>query len=313
MKDDTPTHGPEPAHNDESALATAYTRARPRLIRITYAVTGSHAEAEDVVSDCWIRLVHANNDEPVNDVEAWSTVVVARRALDTLRSARVRRETYVGPWLPEPWVDIAPPAPSDPADRVTLDDSVSFALLVMLETLTPAERTTWVLHDLFEMEFTEVARIVGRTPSAVRQLAARARRHVAAGTPRLEVDHATHEAVFEAFRHATAQGDIAALMRLLDPRVTLTSDGGGQIRAARRPVHGHDRVGRMLVGMFRQLHAGYRPIPVTVNGAPGLALLERGALDTVIALTLDRDRISRIDIIRAPEKLAHIREQFRGY
>jgi RNA polymerase sigma-70 factor (ECF subfamily) len=313
LTDNTQARGPEPADSDGSALATVYTRACPRLIRIAYAVLGSHAEAEDVVSDCWLRLVSANNTEPVNDVEAWATVVVARRALDTLRSARVRRETYVGPWLPEPRVDVAPPAHSDPADRVTLDDTVSFALLVVLETLTPAERTAWVLHDLFEMEFTDVARIVGRTPTAVRQLAARARRHVAAGTPRIEVDHATREAVFEAFRRATEQGDIAALVKLLDPSVRLTTDGGGQIRAARRPVHGADRVARMVVGLAHQMHAGHRPIPVMVNGAPGLALLERGELDLVIALTLERDRICRIDIIRAPGKLAHIREQFRGY
>ena len=313
MHDDAAAPRREQTERDESALAAAYTRARPRLGRIAYAVTGSQAEAEDVVSECWLRLVAANATETVNDVEAWSTVVVARRALDTLRSARVRRESSVGPWLPEPGVDVVPSAFSDPADRVTLDDSVSFALMVVLETLTPAERTAWVLHDLFDIEFTEVAGIVGRTPAAVRQLAARARRHVAAGTPRIEVDHAAHAAVVESFHRATQEGDISALMTVLDPDVTLTGDGGGQIRAARRPVHGADPVARMVVGLSHQRHVEHRPVPVMVNGAPGLAILERDELDLVIALSLERDRICRVDIIRAPEKLARIREQFRGY
>jgi len=290
---------------DEAELAGAYTRARSRLVRIAYAVTGSHAEAEDVVSDCWLRLVAADADTPVKDVEAWGTVVVARRALDILRSARVRRETYVGPWLPEPWVDS--PVPGDPADRVTLDDRVSFALMVMLETLSPPERTAWVLHDLFDMQFSEVARVVGRSPASVRQLAARARKRVAAGTPRLQVDRVTHEAVVAAFRCASIGGDLPTLMTVLDPDVRLTSDGGGQVRAARRPVHGADRVARMLIGLARLLKADHQPSQVMVNGAPGLAALEGNECDFVVSLTLERDRISRVDIIRALDKLAFLR------
>jgi RNA polymerase sigma-70 factor (ECF subfamily) len=289
---------------DAAELAGAYTRARPRLVRIAYAVTGSHAEAEDVVSDCWLRLVTADADTPVKDVEAWGTVVVARRALDTLRSARVRRETYVGPWLPEPWVDS--PAPADPAERVTLDDHVSFALLVMLETLSPPERTAWVLHDLFDMQFTEVARVVGRTPAAVRQLAARARKRVAAGTPRLHIDRDTHHKVVTAFRGASLGGDLPTLMAMLDPDVRLTSDGGGQVRAARRPVHGAARVARMLVGLARLLTTDHHPHPVLVNGAPGLAVLNGDDCDVVISLTLEGNRITRIDMIRAPDKLPRL-------
>jgi RNA polymerase sigma-70 factor, ECF subfamily len=289
------------AVHNETALAARYLDARPRLLRVAYAVTGSLAEAEDVVSDCWLRLAAAHRQEPIDDVEAWATVVVARRALDTLRTARTRRETYIGPWLPEPWLDA--PAGTDPADRVTLDDSVSFALLVVLEVLSPAERTAWVLHDLFGMEFTEVAKAVGRTPAAVRQLAVRARKHVSAGVPRVKVDQATHEAVVTAFRHATAAGDIPALTAVLDPNVTLTSDGGGQVRAARRPVCGADRVARMLTGLFNELGDAQRPAPVLVNGAPGLAVLNGGALDFVLSLTLDGGHIRRVDIVRAPDKL----------
>ncbi|HEU5108898.1 MAG TPA: sigma-70 family RNA polymerase sigma factor, partial [Micromonosporaceae bacterium] len=165
-------------------LSAGFAAARTHLVRVAYAILGSVSEAEDVVSECWFKLVRADQHGRVQDVEAWATVVVARAAMDVLRSARVRRETYTGPWLPEP---VLTPL-SDPADRVTLDESVSFALLVVLESLTPAERTAWVLHDLFGMPFPEVADAVGRTPDAVRQLASRARRHVTAGTPRLDVD-----------------------------------------------------------------------------------------------------------------------------
>jgi len=153
-------------------LAAAFSQARPRLVRVAYAIIGSHSEAEDVVADCWFRLVAADNDEPVRDVEAWAVVAVSRMALDVLRSARVRRERYVGPWLPEPVVEAA-----DPADKVTLADEVGYAMLVVMETLSPAERTAFVLHDLFGVTFDEVAAIVGRAPAAVRQLASRARRH----------------------------------------------------------------------------------------------------------------------------------------
>ena len=217
-------------------LAAAYSAIRPRLVGIAYAVLGTRAEAEDVVSDCWLRLAEADAREPVRDVEGWAVLAVSRRALDVLRSARVRRESYVGPWLPEPIVD-------DLADRVSLDERVSFALMVVLETLTPAERTAWVLHELFGMPFPEIARVVGRSPAAVRQLASRARAHVAAGAPRLDVDAADHRRTVDAFLAATEGGDLAGLLAVLDPDVVLTSDGGGIATAARRPVLGADRVG----------------------------------------------------------------------
>jgi RNA polymerase sigma-70 factor (ECF subfamily) len=140
-------------------------QARPRLVRVAYAIIGSHSEAEDVVADCWFRLAAADHDEPVRDVEAWAVVAVSRMALDVLRSARVRRERYVGPWLPEPLVASPGQMAADPADQVTLDDEVSYALLVVIETLSPAERTAFVLHDLFGVSFDEIAAIVGRTPA----------------------------------------------------------------------------------------------------------------------------------------------------
>lgn len=286
-------------------LAPAYDAARPRLVRVAYAVLGSHAEAEDVVADCWLRLVEADRREPVRDVLGWATVAVSRAALDVLRSARVRREAYVGPWLPEPLVRAASAEP-DPADRVTLDESVRYALLVVLEQLSPAERTAWVLHDLFGMPFGEVATAVGRTPDAVRQLASRARRHVAAGTPRVDVDRAAHDRVVGAFAAAAVGGDLTALVRTLDPDVVLTSDGGGVVSAARRPVLGADRVGRFLLGTFAR-GENARVEVVTVNGATGFAVLDPdGRVTTVASLTVDGDRIARVDLVRAPGKLAGV-------
>lgn len=301
----------------EEALAAAYTEARPRLVRVAYAVLGVHAEAEDVVSEVWLRLAQADACDPVLDVDGWATVAVARRALDVLRSARVRRESYVGPWLPEPIIgSIGGPsgsprllstgsagAAADPADRVTLDESVSFALLVVLETLTPAERTAWVLHDLFGLPFLEVATAVGRTPAAVRQLAARARRRISAAAPRIDVDAVEHQAVVTAFLAAASTGDLPGLLAVLDPDVTATSDGGGQVRAARRPVCGADKVARFLLGLATKVPADQRVELVTINGAPGFALLDRDRPVVAVSLTTHHGRIQRLDFVLAPDKL----------
>lgn len=280
-------------------LAAVYDGIRPRLVRIAYAILGSHAEAEDVVADCWIRLVEADRRESICDVEAWSTVVVSRAALDTLRSARRRREEYVGPWLPEPVVTTV----DDPADRVTLDDQVGYALLVVLETLSPAERTVWVLHDLFGMPFTEIAETVGRTPAAVRQLASRARRHVAAGAPRVAVSATQHDSAVQGFLDAAVGGDLSSFLAALDPDVVLTSDGGGVVSAARRPIVGADKVGRFLLGILASRVDAAELIPVTVNGELAIAARRDGRIDSVITVTFDGDRIARVDIVRAPDKL----------
>jgi RNA polymerase sigma-70 factor (ECF subfamily) len=281
-------------------LAAAYLAARPRLVGVAYAVLGTRSEAEDVVSDVWLRLVDADARSPVLDVDAWATVVTARAALDAYRSARRRRERYVGPWLPEPLLDAAPGA--DPADRVTLDEQVSFALLVVLESLTPAERTAWVLHDLFELPFAEVAEAVGRRPEAVRQLAARARAHLRDQAPRVPVDAGEHDRVVQRFLTAAAGGDLAGLVAVLDPQVTLTSDGGGEVSAARRPVHGADNVARFVLGLSAKATDEEVRV-VRVNGATGVALFRGDTLTGVVALTVAGGRISRVDFVRAPAKL----------
>jgi RNA polymerase sigma-70 factor (ECF subfamily) len=284
-------------------LAAAFSQARPRLVRVAYAIIGSHGEAEDVVADCWFRLVAADKDEPVRDVEAWAVVAVSRMALDVLRSARVRRERYVGPWLPEPVVASAEEMAADPADKVTLADEVGYAILVVMETLSPAERTAFVLHDLFGLTFGEVAAIVGRTPGAVRQLASRARHHIRVRSPWSSTDATEHRRVVEAFASAAASGDLNALIRALDPDVILVSDGGGLVTSARKPVLGADRVARFLLGVLAKEQAGDVIDRVLVNGAPGFAVYRQGELVTVASVTVAAGRVTRLDLVRAPGKL----------
>ncbi|GAA3430073.1 RNA polymerase sigma factor SigJ [Streptosporangium sandarakinum] len=281
-------------------LAAEFAAIRPRLVGVAYGLLGSIDEAEDVVQDAWFRLGRVGRAE-IRDVTGWLVVTVSRLALDVLRSARVRREEYVGPWLPEPVVD-----GGDPADRVTLDESMSMAMLVVLESLSPAERTAFVLHDVFGLPFDEVGRAVGRSPAACRQLAARARRHVAARAPRFEVDAAEHRRVVEAFARAGAGDDIGALMELLDPDVVLRSDGGGLVTAARRPVRGADRVARFLLGVTRRYGSSHGFAPVMVNGWPGLLRSRRDATPAVYALNTAGGRITEIYIVMNPEKLRSI-------
>jgi RNA polymerase sigma-70 factor (ECF subfamily) len=288
---------------DPDLLAAAFSQARPRLVRVAYAIIGSHSEAEDVVADCWFRLVAADKDEPVRDVEAWAVVAVSRMALDVLRSARVRRERYVGPWLPEPVIAAPDEAAADPADKVTLADEVGYAILVVMETLSPAERTAFVLHDLFGVSFDEVAAVVGRAPAAVRQLASRARRHVRGQSPWPSTGAAEHRRVVEAFAAAATSGDLAALIRVLDPDVVLVSDGGGLVTSARRPVLGADKVARFLLGVLAKEQPGDVIDRVAVNGAPGFAVYHQGELVTVASVTVAAGRVTRLDLVRAPGKL----------
>ncbi len=286
----------------QAELAGEYDALRPRMVRVAYAILGSRVEAEDVVADCWTRLVEADRREPVRDLAGWLTVAAARAATDVLRSARVRREEYVGPWLPEPFVA---PVEADPADRVTLDETVGYALLVVLESLSPAERTAFVLHDVFAMAFPEVATVVGRTPAAVRQLASRARARLAAHAPRFEVDRGAHEEVLGRFLAAAAGGDLAALLATLDPDVVVTSDGGGVVSSARRPVLGADRAARFLAGLVAKYVSAQAEVDVVLaNGLPAIAVRQDGVLTSLVVLTVAGERVCRVDILRAPAKLA---------
>jgi RNA polymerase sigma-70 factor (ECF subfamily) len=284
---------------DESVTAE-FERLRPYLLRVAYSHLGSLSEAEDVVQDAWLRLLAADRAE-IRNLRAWLTTVVSRRALDALTSARARRERYVGPWLPEPVVD-AGGLGADPATRVDLDESVSMALLIILEALSPAERSAFLLHDVFGYSFPEVAEIVGRTPQATRQLAMRARHAVEARRPRYPAGPEEQREVVSAFRAATENGDLAALIELLDPAVTFRSDGGGVVKAARKVFTGAERVARIFTAMAGHFDDQLRMSPIVVNGAPGL-LMETLGSPSVVAFTLNQGRITEIDVVRNPEKL----------
>nr|WP_157528388.1 RNA polymerase sigma factor SigJ [Kibdelosporangium sp. MJ126-NF4]CEL18275.1 putative sigma factor [Kibdelosporangium sp. MJ126-NF4]CTQ97761.1 putative sigma factor [Kibdelosporangium sp. MJ126-NF4] len=272
-----------------------FLEAKDRLLGIAYGITGDLGAAEDIVQDAWIRLSRADG---VDDVTGWLVVTTSRLALDHVRSARFRREQYVGPWLPEPLVD-------GPEDRITMAESVNMALLVVLETLSPAERTVFVLHEVFGLPFVEVAEAVGRSPAAVRQLAARARKHVRARTPRYDLDRGQQQRVVEAFAKACGGRDLDGLMRLLDPDVVLNSDGGGLVKAARNPVLGSGKVARFLVGIGRQTAVEFHP--VLVNGWAGLLRFVDGRLHSVVALTTADGRVTAIDLVANPEKLTRVR------
>ena len=288
-----------PVAADEQ-LAAEFAQLRPYLLRVAYSHLGSLSEAEDLVQEAWIRLERSDRAE-IRNLRAWLTTVVSRLALDALTSARSRRESYVGPWLPEPLVQADPNA-ADPAEQLDLDESVSMALLVVLESLSPAERSAFLLHDVFGYSFNEVAEIVGRTPAAARQLATRGRHAVQARRPRYPAGAEEQREVVAAFQAATRDGDVGSLIELLDPAVTFRSDGGGVVNAARTVFTGAERVARIFTAMAGHFGEQFRLRPIVVNGAPGL-LLDTGEYPSVIAFSVDRGRISEIDVVRNPEKL----------
>jgi RNA polymerase sigma-70 factor (ECF subfamily) len=273
---------------------------RPRLLRLAYSELGDLSEAEDIVQEAWLRLERTGPDS-VCDLDGWLTVVVSRLALDALRSARARRETYVGPWLPEPL--LSSETAEDPADRVTLDESVSYALLALLEQLSPAERTAFVLHDVFDVPFEEVADVVGRKPEAVRQLASRARRHIAQQRPRFRATRAEHDDAVRAFADAIAGGDLTDLIAVLDPDVIWTTDGGGRATAARKPLQGADRVARAWLALRRKPAIDAQATRVVVNGRLGLTVAVTDGHPMVLSFVVEHGRIIRIDAVRNPDKV----------
>jgi len=288
----------------EEAVAR-FEELRPRLVGVAYGLLGTVVEAEDAVQEAWIRL-QGSDLAAIHDTAGWLVTTTSRIALDMLRSARVRRETYAGPWLPEP-IESAP----GPADSVSLADSVSWAMLVVLETLSPAERAAFVLHDVFGLSFEEVGQALGRAPAACRKLASRARAHVEARQPRFDVDPQAHRDVVAAFGRATASGDLDRLLGLLAPDAVLTSDGGGVVRAAPRPIRGAQEIAAFLVAVGGGAEGlGLRPS--TVNGSPALLLLEHDRVVTVLALGIRDGVIATIDAVRNPHKFHDLRTTGAG-
>jgi RNA polymerase sigma-70 factor (ECF subfamily) len=262
---------------------------RDHLFGVAYRMLGSRADAEDVVQDAWLRYAGADTSE-VADLRAWLTTVTGRLCLDHLRAAKVRREAYVGPWLPAPLVERIPdPAQVDPGERVSFSESVSTALLLVLDALTPEQRVAFVLHDVFAVPFAEVAATLGTSAENARQLASRARKAVTDGGRRHTTDRARQAAALAAFTAAAAGGDIEALLKVLAPDVVAVGDGGGVVSAARRPIVGADLVARFVLGLFdKTSRAGLSVEPALVNGDLGL-IVRFGDQVAVSSLAISSD------------------------
>ena len=287
----------------------AFDRHRRLLFTVAYQMLGSVADAEDVVQDTWLRWSAADRAD-VADPRAYLVRITSRLALDRLDSARSRRERYVGPWLPEPLLTgssavAGAPPPPDPDDAAVLGEQVSLALLVVLETLSPAERAVFVLREVFGLPAAEVAAILGRSEAAVRQTAHRAREHVRARQPRFDADRSAQRVVTERFLAACAGGDVEALLAALAPDVVLVTDGGGRAKAALRPIVGAQKVVRFLVATAGQGLSipGLRLEVTDVNGAPGVVAWVRGEPFMTMSLLLVDGLVERVLVVRNPEKL----------
>ena len=289
---------------------------RRQLINLAYRLLGSLAEAEDAVQETYARwyALSQQQRESIGSPGGWLTTVASRICLDLLGSARARRERYVGEWIPEPlpdpaeWISGRPggttagaAGPADPADRVTLDESVSMAFLVVLDSMTPAERVALILHDVFGYSFTEVAQITGRTPAACRQLASSARRRIRAAQPPA-APTARQASLVRDFKRAWEAKDIGALIGLLDPAATMTADGGGLVSAALRPIEGGEQIARYAADIASRAPS-LTILERTVNGQPGLVAQQDGVTVTVFAFAVAAGRITRIWAVRNPDKL----------
>jgi RNA polymerase sigma-70 factor (ECF subfamily) len=283
---------------------------RRQLINLTYRLLGSLAEAEDAVQETYARwfALSAQQQDAIASPGAWLTTVASRVCLNLLGSARARRETYVGEWIPEPlpepteWSSVRSGDRVDPADRVTLDESVSMAFLVMLDSMTPAERVALILHDVFRYPFAEVAAITGRTPAACRQLASAARRRI--GAAQAPVPPAAGQAgIVRAFKAAWEAKDIDAIVGLLDPGATAVADGGGLAVAFLSPIEGGEQIARAWIDIANRVPDGMTFLERTVNGQPGLVAQQDGVTVTVLAFDVAGMRIRHIWVVRNPEKL----------
>jgi RNA polymerase sigma-70 factor (ECF subfamily) len=269
---------------------------------------GSGAEAEDAVQDCWLRVSSAPDN--LESARAWLTKVLTRLCIDRLKAARAQREEYVGEWLPEP---VTTAALETAEDVVTREDSVTMAFLVLLESLTPPERAAFLLHEVFDVDYDEIASVLEQTPAAVRQLVHRAKARVAERRPRFNADRNRQTAIVSTFMDAIKKGDLAELQQYLRDDIVYTADGGGKARAAMRPVTGADHVGQVLIGLWHKSMRSVDPDPQawsftweSINGEPGLLVWLHGNLDSVMVLSLDADRVAEIRVIRNPDKLKWI-------
>ena len=279
-----------------------YLAHRSLLFTVAYEMLGSAADADDVVQETWLRWADVDQSE-VLDPRAYLVRIVTRQALNRLRTVSRRREDYVGEWLPEPLL-----TSPDVADDVELAESVSMAMLTVLETLTPIERAVFVLREVFDVPYAEIAAALDKDTAAVRQVAHRARDHVAARRPRMKVDRSEQQRVVERFLAALTSGDVRGLMEVLAPDVVVVADGGGQVAAARRPVVGADKVAAFL-SKFSPFAPAAAVDTLWVNGALGGRIVLDGELNTVMSFVVDNGRISRIYAVRNPYKLGRLDEE----
>ncbi|WP_202872806.1 RNA polymerase sigma-70 factor [Kribbella capetownensis] len=285
--------GPDPA-------TEAFVAHRNLLFTVAYELLGSAADAEDVLQETWLRWVGVDLDS-VRDQRAYLVRIASRQALSRLRTLGRRKESYVGPWLPEPLLTTP-----DVAEDVELADNVSMAMLLVLETLKPTERAVFVLREVFALEYDEIAEAVDKTPAAVRQIAHRARAHVAERRPRGSVSPAESRGALEAFRWAVETGDLQRLLDMLAPDVVLLGDGGGVKQALLRPIVGADRVARLLAAGLPKVVGDFTVEPIQVNGSPALLLRQDGEIEQIVAVRLDDGLISGLYVVRNPEKLSHL-------
>ncbi len=281
----------------------AFVNHRNLLFTVAYEMLGSAADAEDVLQETWLRWAGVDL-ETVRDQRAYLVRITTRQALTRLRTLSRRRETYVGPWLPEPLLT----AP-DVAEDVELADSLSMAMLLVLETLGPTERAVFVLREVFGLGYDEIAEAVDKNPAAVRQIAHRARAHVAARRPRDVVSPAETRSALEAFQRAVETGDLQSLLDILAPDVVALSDGGGLKQAVPRPVVGADKVARLLTAGLGRFRAELSVEPVQINGCPALIMRLDGELDTVIAMRVENGLITGLYAVRNPEKLLRVEQE----
>lgn len=291
---------------NNEALAEAWSSHHGLLLNVAYRLLGSYSEAEDIVQEAFSKLLRTDLD-PIEDVRAWLVVVVSRLCLDQLRSARVRRESYVGPWFPEPLIGPGDTA-TNPSDVVTLDESVRMAFLIVLERMSPAERVVFVLHDIFAFPFDEVASIVGRSAAACRQLASRARQWIQdeAGSARFQFDKEEQKRVIDAFIAACSTGEVTALLPLLDPSVMGWADVGGMLPSVSKPTVGSQEVAEGVMGFFRP-GSGTTLVSRAVNGEPGIIAFRHGAVYAVLTVTVKQGLIRRLYAQVDPRKLSHVR------
>jgi RNA polymerase sigma-70 factor (ECF subfamily) len=279
---------------------------RPVLQAIAYRMLGSMAEAEDAVQETflrWHRQDQAQQLSEIREPKAWLITTLTRHCIDRLRAAKAQRESYVGMWLPEPVVE--EPA-VEPVDRLELAETLSMALLMMLERLSPDERAAFLLHEVFETDYPDVARILGKTEAACRQLVHRAKERVKAGKPRFTPSRAEQEKVMEGFKRAVASGDVAGLAALFSTDATLYSDGGGKAAATLNPIFGAEKIARFFIGVRDKQPEGARIEPRIVNGSLGYVVTVGDTVLQASHFEFDGDRITAVHIVRNPDKLKHL-------